>query len=117
MKKIRVKALKEKQILNIIVEIILKHLSSNVIEIFLFGSRSKKMNTAYSDYDIGVRGVRAIPFNIIQKIEDDLNELNTLKSFDIIDFLSVSDGFAEEALKNKRILYVEKDHTAAGKSL
>ena len=117
MNAIKVKVLNEKQVIDSVVKIILEHIPLDVEEVFLFGSRAKRQNRAFSDFDIGIRALSPIPPYIIQKIEDDINRLDTLKSVDIVDFLSVSEELAEEAYKSKRILYARKTHYTARKSL
>lgn len=110
MGKINIKALDNKQILDNVIKIILKYLSHDIEEIFLFGSRANNSNVNFSDFDIGIKAFKPVPLDILQKIEDDVGELSTLKSFDIIDFSSVTNEFIEEANKNKRILYAGKNY-------
>jgi len=111
MEKININRLDNKQILDNIIKIILKYLPNDDIEeIFLFGSRANNSNENFSDFDIGIKTNSSLPLSILQKIEDEIDELNTLKSFDIIDFSSVTNEFVEEVKKNKRILYAGKNY-------
>lgn len=102
--------LKENEILDSIVKIILNCLDTEPDEIFLFGSRARNTNKSFSDFDIGIIPQKHISFRVLQKIEDELDKLDTLKTIDIVDFSFVSKEFLKEATKNKRILYVRPEN-------
>ena len=52
---------------------------------FLFGSRAKGYTTDTSDFDIAVDAGSKISLGVIARIKDEIDELRTLKSIDIIE--------------------------------
>lgn len=81
-------------------EIVGKHLDLNKYKVFFFGSRVKGSNFNVSDVDIGIMGSEKIPVEIKMDIEEEIDELPTLHTFDVVDFNDVSEDFKEEAFKN-----------------
>jgi predicted nucleotidyltransferase len=61
--------------------------------IFLFGSRAKGDATKTSDFDIAVDAGSKISLGVIARIKDEIDELRTLKSIDIIDLNRVNPKF------------------------
>lgn len=80
-------------------EIVGKYLDLNKYKVFFFGSRVKGNNFNVSDIDIGIAGPEKISSEVKMGIEEEMDELPTLYTFDIVDFSSVSEDFKEEALK------------------
>ena len=76
------------------------HLDLGSHRVFFFGSRVQGTNSERSDIDIGVEGVREVPAAAIIAIREELDNLPTLYTFDVVDFRKVSPGFREEALKD-----------------
>ena len=71
--------------------IITRHLSD--ARIFLFGSRAKGDAGETSDFDIAVDAGSKISLGVIARIKDEIDELRTLKSIDIIDLNRVNPEF------------------------
>lgn len=84
----------EQQIKNII----LKYLSLEKYQVFLFGSRVNGKAAKYSDYDIGILGKNALPSKTKMLIEESLEESNIPCKVDIVDFSLVSSNFRNTAL-------------------
>ena len=61
--------------------------------IFLFGSRAKGDARETSDFDIAVDAGSKISLGVIARIKDEIDELRTLKSIDIIDLNRVNPEF------------------------
>jgi len=100
---IRVKPLTDEEILKKVVEIVSKYLPN--CRIYLFGSRAKGTARKNSDFDIAVDCGSKIPFSVMAKIEGELEELPTLKSFDLVDLSLVSDDFRKMVERTGVILY------------
>ena len=100
---IRVRPLTDEEILKKVVEIVSKYLPN--CRIYLFGSRAKGTARKNSDFDIAVDCGSKVPFSVMEKIEGELEELSTLKSFDLVDFSLVSDDFRETIKRTGVILY------------
>lgn len=75
------------------------HLDLGSHRVFFFGSRVQGTNSELSDIDIGVEGPREVPAAAIIAIREELDNLPTFYTFDVVDFRKVSPGFREEALK------------------
>ncbi len=100
---IRVKPLTDEEILKKIVEIVSKYIPD--CRIYLFGSRAKGTARKNSDFDIAVDCSSKIPFSVMAKIEGELEELPTLKSFDLVDLSLASDDFKETVIRTGVVLY------------
>jgi len=79
--------------------IIFKHLDKNNWTAFFFGSRVEGNNSLSSDIDIGIEGSESVPPEVMFKIKEEIEEIPTLYSFDIVDFNIVSENFKKEAKK------------------
>jgi len=58
-------------------------------KIYLFGSEVAGKRRPASDIDVGLMGDEPLSPGLLQRIEDELEELPTLRSFDVVDFASV----------------------------
>ncbi len=88
-----------------IVSIVKKHLKRKHFRIFVFGSRVSSENSKFSDIDIGIESRVKIPGSIMTKIKEEINNIRTLYSFDVVDFKRTSKDFKEKALSQKEVLY------------
>jgi predicted nucleotidyltransferase len=61
--------------------------------VFLFGSRARGDARETSDFDIAVDAGSKISLGMIARIKDEIDELRTLKSIDIIDLNRVNPAF------------------------
>ena len=100
---IRVRPLTDEEILKKVVEIVSKYLPN--CRVYLFGSRAKGTARKNSDFDIAVDCGSNIPFSVMAKIEGELEELPTLKSFDLVDLSLVSDDFRKMVERTGVVLY------------
>lgn len=82
-----------------ILEIIGRHLDLNAYQIFFFGSRVTGKGDERSDIDIGIEGAEEIPYEIMARIRDDIENLPTLYKIEIVDFKKVSNDFREVAFQ------------------
>lgn len=83
-----------------ILEIIGRYLNIDEYKVFFFGSRISMESSKHSDIDIGIEGPKEISASVKLQIEEDLEDIPTLYSFDLIDFKTVSKDFKTEAIKN-----------------
>ncbi len=79
--------------------IIGQKLDLNEYELFYFGSRVTDRGDEHSDIDIGIKGPKKVPLNILSEIEEDIEWIPTLYSIDVVDFNSVSDDMKSVALE------------------
>ena len=83
-----------------ILEIVGKYLDLKEYKVFFFGSRVRGDNFPRADIDIGIKGPKTVPFEVMVRIKEDLENLPTLYRFDVIDFKDVPEKFKKIALKN-----------------
>ncbi len=81
----------------------------DIKKIFLFGSRARGDNrSTQSDIDIGVVATKKLSLLHLAKIEDALDQLQTLYTIEIVDFTQREDTFTKEALKDIVMLYEKR---------
>ena len=73
--------------------------------ILLFGSRARGDAEQTSDFDIAIDAGSKIPLDVIARIEDEIEELHTLKSIDIVDLNRVNPAFKTIILKTGVNIY------------
>lgn len=78
-----------------ITDIVGKYLSISEYKIFFFGSRVSGKGNEHSDIDIGIEGPEEISYEIMAKIKDGVENLQTLYKIEIVDFQKVSSDFQE----------------------
>lgn len=83
-----------------LLKIISKYLPLTKYKVFFFGSRIKGDNFPRSDIDLGILGPEKIPGEIKLTLEEEMENLPTLYTFDLVDFGSASGKFKKEALKH-----------------
>ena len=77
----------------------------HVRKIFLFGSRAEKTERSRSDIDIGLLAETPVSLAVMQRLQEDLDNLETLYKFDIVDFTGRNDDFAAEAMRTIQVWY------------
>ncbi len=81
----------------------------DIDKIFLFGSRARGDNrSTHSDIDIGVVATKKLSLLRLARIEEALDQLQTLYTIEIVDFTQREDAFTKEALKDIEILYEKR---------
>ena len=73
--------------------------------VLLFGSRARGDAKQRSDFDLAVDGNEPLSIQKFYEIEEALEQLPTLYSFDWVDLTKVNSRFREEALKSAQVLY------------
>ncbi|MBI4064451.1 MAG: nucleotidyltransferase domain-containing protein [Elusimicrobia bacterium] len=82
-----------------ILAIMAKHLDLRDYRVFFFGSRVRGDSFPRSDIDLGIEGVHQLAAPTKMAIEDELENLPTLYTIELVDFKTVPERFRGEALK------------------
>lgn len=80
------------------VKIVRKYLPREY-KIFLFGSWAKGDALETSDLDIGILGEKEVPWELMHKILEDIEEIPTLRSIDIVDLKSTGENYTNKILE------------------
>lgn len=83
--------------------IIQSHLSKEYIPV-LFGSRARGNALKTSDIDIGIIGKNKVPWKIMVDIKQDIENIPTLHSIEIVDLNAVNGKFKKKALREAKSL-------------
>jgi predicted nucleotidyltransferase len=89
--------------IEIVKQIVLKHVPYDVFAIFLFGSRAAGNAKPLSDIDIGILGTEPLPMIVKAHLDAELEESIVPFKIDLIDFYQVDKDFKKEALKKIQI--------------
>jgi predicted nucleotidyltransferase len=89
--------------IDIVKQIVLKHIPKDNFAVFLFGSRAVGNAKPLSDIDIGILGTEPLPTLIKADLESDLEESIVPYKIDLIDFYKVDKDFKKEALNTIQI--------------
>jgi len=100
---IQVKPLKEEDIIKNIVKSISSRLPD--ARVILFGSRVKNTNRESSDFDIVIIDKNKINIKIYYDIQEELGNLATLKTIDLIDYYNLDDDFKKIVIEEGRVIY------------
>ena len=79
--------------IDIVKQIVLKHIPKDNFAVFLFGSRSVGNAKPLSDIDIGILGLEPLPTIIKVDLESDLEESIVPYKIDLIDFIRIIEYF------------------------
>lgn len=77
-----------------------KHVDLSCYQVFLFGSEATHTSDRASDIDVGVLGPSPIPGAVVERIRQELQQLRTLRVFDVVDFCGVDSSFRVQALEH-----------------
>ena len=89
--------------IDIVKQIVLKHVPKNEFAVFLFGSRAVGNANSLSDIDVGIMGTKPLPTLIMADLDSDLEESIVPFKIDLIDFYQVDKAFKKEALSSIQI--------------
>jgi len=89
--------------IDIVKQIVLKHIPKDNFAVFLFGSRAVGNAKPLSDIDIGILGLEPLPTIIKADLETALEESIVPYKIDLIDFYKVDKDFKKEALNTIQI--------------
>ncbi|MBU1159709.1 nucleotidyltransferase domain-containing protein [Patescibacteria group bacterium] len=80
------------------VKIIRKYLPEEY-KILLFGSWAKGDALKTSDLDIGILGKKEVAWELMHKILEEMEEIQTLRSIDVVDLKSTGKNYANKILE------------------
>jgi predicted nucleotidyltransferase len=86
---------------NIAARVIRSRLGNPAFRIFLFGSRAAGTARRRSDIDIGIDGPAPVPYETMTAIAEDLEDVRSLYSVDVVDFQRVPERFRRVASKRR----------------
>lgn len=89
--------------IDIVKQIVLKHVPKNEFAVFLFGSRAASNSNSLSDIDVGIMGTKPLPTLIMADLDSDLEESIVPFKIDLIDFYQADQAFKNEALSSIQI--------------
>lgn len=89
--------MRKEEIIEEVKKIIRKYLDESY-QILLFGSFARKDYLDTSDIDIGILGKKKIPWEIMVKILEEVENIPTLRKIDIVDLKSKSENFQANVL-------------------
>jgi len=81
-----------------------KHLDLTRCRVFLFGSEASGTAAPGSDVDVGIWGPEPIAGAILARIQEELENLRTLRLFDVVDFDRADETFRSVALRGSEPL-------------
>jgi len=87
-----------------ILEIVGKYLDLNSYRVFFFGGRVTKKNER-SDIDVGIEGPNPVSLQVLSKIEEEIDEIPTLYTIEIVDFKRTSSDFYKVAKEKIEPIY------------
>ncbi len=93
----RLEQISENKFKQEILSIIGRHVDLGTYKVFVFGSRVLNKGSDRSDIDLGIEGPAKIPADAFFAIEEELEELSTLYTIELVDFAGVSSRFHEIA--------------------
>jgi len=100
---VKIKPLSDEEILLNVVSTVKRYLPEATV--YLFGSRAQGRAKESSDFDIAIEWKEKIPFSVLYRIKEELEELPTLKSFDFVDLKRVPDNFVRSVKEGGVVLY------------
>ena len=89
--------------IDIVKQIVLKHVPKNEFAVFLFGSRAASNSNSLSDIDVGIMGTKPLSTLIMADLDSDLEESIVPFKIDLIDFYQADKAFKNEALSSIQI--------------
>jgi len=94
----------QKELTKEILEIVGRHLDLKKYTVFFFGSRVSGKGSERSDIDIGIEGQEPVSDGALARIREEIEELPTLYSIDVIDFARAEDDFKQVAREYMEII-------------
>lgn len=88
-----------------------RHLDPTTHSAWIIGSEAHGTARPGADVDVAVEGAASIPLETLARIRCDLDDLATLRPFDLIDLRRADDRFRREALADALPLVLEREST------
>lgn len=94
----------KEEIIKKVSAIIRHYLPPQDYKICLFGSWARSGALETSDIDIGILGKKKAPFELMVKIREEVENIPTLRSIDVVDLNLVDESFKRGVLSYARLL-------------
>lgn len=101
---IEIKHFSKERLKEEILKILNKYLDLDKYKVFFFGSRVTGKANERSDIDIGIEGPEKIPLRLMSQIRNEIIDLPTLYTVDIVDFKAVDRNFLNVAKKEIELI-------------
>ena len=82
-----------------IAEVVANHLPTGTCRAWIIGSEATGRAGPGADLDVAIDGAVPLPLETLSRLRDDLDQLPTLRVFDLVDLRRTTGGFAREALR------------------
>jgi predicted nucleotidyltransferase len=89
----------KQEILQMVQEVVSKHLETGTYQLFLIGSQAGRQELKRADIDIAIDAGEKMEGATLAKIQGDLEDLPTLYFFDVVDLHRTDEDFKEIALE------------------
>lgn len=93
--------MKVDQIIQEVVDIVARHAGEGV-RVLLFGSHAKQNASETSDVDLAIDAGKPLSFEVMIQIKEDVENLPTLRSIDIVDFHNVGEKLKNSILNSHK---------------
>ena len=87
-----------------ILDAIGKHIDLNQYKVFFFGGRVTGHGDDRSDIDLGIEGNKPVPVKLMNNLREEMENLPTLYTIDVVDFARVSPDFYKVATRKVKYL-------------
>lgn len=87
-----------------ILHIVGKYVDLKTHRVFFFGSRVSGKATDRSDIDVGIEGSEEIETATMSNIKDEIEDIPTLFTIDIVDLASTTEKFRQVAKQNIELI-------------
>ena len=84
------------------VAVIRRHLPDERWQVWLFGSQAAGRARPGSDLDLALVGPTPVPWRIMARIHEEVDELPTLRSIDVVDVACSGERLRQRVLKEGR---------------
>ncbi len=94
----------EERYLQLLKEIVFRHVDRKVVKVFIFGSRATGDARIFSDVDLGLESDDEISSTLLVELKGALEESNLPYHVDVVDFSKTADKFKKIA--KEKVLYL-----------
>src|SRR5579872_4702672 len=91
--------------LEIVRNILKKHLSAYTVTVWVFGSRARGTMKKFSDLDLAIDGDKSLPRSIMTELAFDFEESNLPYKVDIVDLATLGEEFQNIIEQDRLIIW------------
>ncbi len=104
----RIEHYSQEELTRQLLAIVGRYLDMSAYHIFYFGSRVSGKGDERSDIDVGIQGPKPVPFQTLERIREEVQELPTLYTIDVVDFSAAEERFRAVALQHVEHMVYDK---------